>query len=57
MVKGGAVLHRSTATLNAPYRRRHSGGAFKTWAAKSGHPVENPDANLGFRFLIFKAAR
>jgi transposase InsO family protein len=52
----GALLHRSAATRNAPYRRRNPGGAFKTWAAKSGHPVENPDANPGFCFLIFEAA-
>ena len=52
-----ALLHRSTATRNAPYPRRNSGGAFKTGAAKSGHPVENPDANLGFCFLIFEVAR
>ncbi|SFO44395.1 hypothetical protein SAMN04487859_1621, partial [Roseovarius lutimaris] len=38
-----AVLHRSTATQNAPYLRRTSGGAFEMRAAKSGHPVQNSD--------------
>jgi len=52
-----AVLHRSTATQSAPYPRRNSGGTFKAWVAKSGHPVENPDANLGFCFLIFEGTR
>ena len=52
----GALLHRSAATGNAPYPKRNSGGAFKTWAAKSGHPIENPDANLGFCFLILEVA-
>ena len=52
-----ALLHRSAATRNAPYPRRNSGGAFETWAAKSGHPVENADANPGFCFLIFEGAR
>ena len=51
------VLHRSTATRNAPNPRRNSGGTFKTWTAESGHPVKNPDANLGFCFLIFEGSR
>lgn len=52
-----AVLHRSTATRNAPNPRRNSCGTSKTWTAESGHPVENSDANLGFCFLIFEGAR
>ncbi len=27
------------------------------WTAKSGHAVENPDANLGFCFLISEVSR
>jgi hypothetical protein len=51
------LLHKSAATRNAPYPRQNSGGAFKTWASKSGHAVENADANLGFCFLVFEVAR
>jgi hypothetical protein len=36
---------------------RNSGGAFETWAAKSGHPVEHPDANFGLSLLISEGAR
>lgn len=36
---GAVVLHRSAATRNAPFPRWNSGGAFKTWAAKSSHSV------------------
>lgn len=55
--KKTAVLHRSTAIRNAPYPRRNSGGAFEMRAAKSGHSVENADANLSLCFLIFEASR
>jgi hypothetical protein len=54
---GWALLHRSRSTRNAPYPRRNSGGAFKTWAAKADYPVENPNANPSFCFLIFEVAR
>jgi len=39
------------------YLRRTSGGAFEMRAAKSGHPVQNSDVNLGFCFLIFDGVR
>ena len=51
-----AVLHRSTATQNAPKPKRTSGGAFKAWTAKPGHLIENWDGNLGFCFLTFEVA-
>ena len=57
VLKYEAVLHRSTETQNAPYPRWNSGGEFKTGAAKSSHPIENSDANLGFCILIFEVAR
>jgi len=34
-----ALLHGSTTARSAPYPRWISGGPFKTWAAKPGHPV------------------
>lgn len=51
-----ALWHGSSANRSGPFPRRISGGAFKTRAAKTSHPVENPDANLGFCSLIFEAA-
>jgi hypothetical protein len=41
----------------APYPRRNSGGALEIGVAKFGHPVKDPDANLGLCFLISKVAR
>jgi hypothetical protein len=52
-----AVLHGSGAARNATYPRRNSGGACEIRPAKFGHPVQNSDANLGLRFLVFEAAR
>ncbi|MEP2757682.1 MAG: hypothetical protein ABJP66_01235, partial [Hyphomicrobiales bacterium] len=46
-----ALLHGSSASRNAPYPRRISGGAFKTRVAKASHPVESPDANPSFGSL------
>ena len=51
-----AVLHGSGAARNAPYPRRNLCDAFEVGAAKFGHPVKDPDANLGFGFLIFERA-
>jgi|UPI0005C72563 hypothetical protein len=42
-----AVLHGSGAARNATYPRRNSGGALEVGAANFGHPVKDPDANLG----------
>jgi len=50
------VLHRSAAFRNAPCPRWNSGGAFETWAAGSGDPVEHPNANLGLSLLISEGA-
>ena len=52
-----ALLHGAGRGRNAPYPRRMSGRALEIGAAKCGHPVKDPDANLGLCFLILKAAR
>ena len=51
------MLHGSAAARNTPYPRWISGGALEIGAAKFGHPVKNPDANLCLCFLISKVAR